>query len=269
MKSFDKKNVYLVGGSSGIGLAAGKELARRGANILVMARREPLLKQAIEAFQQQAASPDQRFAYLALDASDPKQVEEAVNKALELIGPPQVLINCAGRAYPHRFEDVTFDQFDETMRVNLYGAWNLTAACLPHMNAGGHIVHTSSVAGLIGVFGYTDYCASKFAVIGFCEALRGELKPRNIAVSVLCPPDTDTPGFETENTTKPEETKAISGSVKLMSPDDVAKALLKGMVSESFLIIPGFESRGSVLIKRIWPGLVQWIMDREVDKVRK
>jgi 3-dehydrosphinganine reductase len=269
MKAFEQKNVYLVGGSSGIGLAAGRELAKRGANILVMARRENLLKQAVETFQQHAASPDQKFDQIALDVSDPGKVNEAVSKGLEMIGPPHILINCAGRAYPHRFQDITFNQFDETMRVNLYGAWNLTAACLPHMEAGSYIVHTSSVAGLIGVFGYTDYCASKFAVIGFCEALRGELKPRNITVSVLCPPDTDTPGFETENTTKPEETKAISGSGGLMSADAVAQALLNGMAKESFLIVPGFQSRSGVLAKRIWPGLVQWIMDREVKKVQK
>src|SRR5438477_366286 len=83
----------------------------------------------------------------------------------------------------------------------------------------------ASLAGLIGVFGYTDYCASKFAIVGFSEALRSELKPHGIMVSVLCPPDVDTPGFAVENTTKPPETVAISEGAKPMTPDEVAAEL--------------------------------------------
>ena len=132
---------------------------------------------------------------------------------------------------------------------------------------GGYIVNTSSMAGLIGVFGYTDYCASKFALVGFSEALRSELKPHGITVSVLCPPDTDTPGFATENQTKPEETRAISATAKVVSPDAVADELLRGMARERFLIIPGFDSRLGVLAKRFVPGVVQRVMDRTVAKV--
>ena len=66
------------------------------------------------------------------------------------------------------------------------------------------------MAGFVGVFGYTDYCASKFAVVGLSEALRQELRPCGITVSVLCPPDTDTPGLANEDLTKPAETKAVS-----------------------------------------------------------
>src|SRR6185503_5941588 len=106
----------------------------------------------------------------------------------------------------------------ETMAVNLAGCWHMIQALLPHMKArGGYIVNTASLAGLIGVSGYSDYCASKFALVGYSEALRAELKLVGIEVSVLCPPDTDTPGFATENRTKPEETKAISASARLMS----------------------------------------------------
>ena len=93
------------------------------------------------------------------------------------------------------------------------------------MKKGSHVINVSSIGGFIGVFGFTAYSASKFGLIGLSEALRGELKPRGIAVSVLCPPDTDTPGMARENKTKPDETHAISGNVKLMSAENVAKAL--------------------------------------------
>ena len=125
------------------------------------------------------------------------------------------------------------------------------------------------MAGLIGVFGYTDYSASKFAIIGFSEALRSELKQYGITVSVLCPPDTDTPGLDEENKTKPEETKAISASAGLMQPDEVARALIKGMQKEKFLIIPGLDGKSTFMAKRLFPRLVEFIMDRQIKKVQQ
>ena len=178
--------------------------------------------------------------------------------------------HCAGRAIPRRFEDVSVAQLDETMRINFFGTWNTIAALLPAMRErGGHIVNVSSIVGFLGIFGYTDYAASKFAVIGFSEALRSELKPYGIAVSVLCPPDTDTPGLAAENRTKPEETAAISAGAKLMQPDDVARALLRGMERGKFLIVPGFEGKLARVVHCLAPWLVTRIVDRTVRKVQR
>jgi short-subunit dehydrogenase len=134
---------------------------------------------------------------------------------------------------------------------------------------GGYIINVSSIAGFIGVFGYTDYAAAKFGVVGFSEALRSELKKYNIAVSVLCPPDTDTPGFAEENKTKPEETKAISSTARLMKAEDVAKALLKGMKKQEFIIIPNFDGKFTYIMKRLLPGLVEMVTDSQVKSVQK
>jgi short-subunit dehydrogenase len=121
---------------------------------------------------------------------------------------------------------------------------------------------------LIGVFGYTDYCASKFALVGFSEALRAELRRDRIAVSVLCPPDTDTPALAEENRTKPPETHAASAGASLLSADAVADALLAGIARRRFLIIPGREARFAYLMKRFFPGVVTWVMDRQIEKAR-
>jgi len=88
-------------------------------------------------------------------------------------------------------------------------------------------------------------------------------------VSVLCPPDTDTPAFEIENRTKPEETRAISENAGLMQPQDVAKALIKGIRKKQAVIIPGFERKFTSLAKRLTPNLVEWVMDRSIQKVQK
>lgn len=270
MKDFKGKNVFITGGSSGIGLSIARILAEKGAHIIIFARNEERLERALKEVTACSTSEDQRFSCLRMDVSDPKEGQEVMSKAISEFGPPKVLINCAGRAYPHYFKDVTFDQFNETMKINLYGIWNTVAFLVPYMmEKGGYIVNVSSMAGFVGVFGYTDYSASKFAVIGFSEVLRSELKSQDITISVLCPPDTDTPGFEVENMTKPEETRAISAKAKLMHPNEVALALLKGMKKEKFLIIPGFDGKLTYLIKRLFPWLIEYLMGREIRKVQR
>ena len=271
LTDFAGAQVYVVGGSLGIGLAVAERVAGLGAHVTIFARRRAPLEQAAEVVRAACRDASQSVVWRQLDVAEHDQVGATMRALVGERGAPDVLINCAGRAYPRRFEDITYAQFAETMLVNLHGCWNTVQALLPHMKAKGrgYIVNTSSVAGLIGVFGYTDYCASKFALVGFSEALRSELKPHGITVSVLCPPDTDTPGFVTENLTKPEETHAISASAKVLSPAAVAAALLRGMTRGTFVIIPGLESRMGVLAKRLAPGLVHLVMDRTVAKVRQ
>ena len=270
VKDFNGKKVYLVGGSSGIGLSTGKRLSEKGAYIIIFGRSRNRLEQAVKDIASHRMSDRQRFLYKQMDVSDREEVKSVMSGAVSGFGVPDVLINCAGRAVPHHFADVTYEQFDETMKVNLYGTLNTVSILVTHMKErGGYIVNTSSLAGLIGVFGYTDYSASKFAVIGFSEALRSELRPYGITVSVLCPPDTDTPGFEVENRTKPEETKAISASTKLMRPDEVAQALIKGMRKGKFLIIPGFHGKLAFMTKRLFPWLVEYSMERDIKEVQE
>jgi short-subunit dehydrogenase len=88
-------------------------------------------------------------------------------------------------------------------------------------------------------------------------------------VQVLCPPDTETPGFETENTTKPEETKEISKSAKLLMPEEVARQAVKGMEGNKYMIIPGFDGKLTYFIKRHFPTIVDLIMNGAIKKVQK
>ena len=115
----------------------------------------------------------------------------------------------------------------------------------------------------------TDYAASKFAVVGFSEALRSEMKGFGIRVAVLCPPDTDTPGFAVENRTKPEETRVLSAAAKLMQPDEVARALLAGIRKRKFMIHVNREGKAIEVLKRLFPWLVMGFMDRDIRKVQK
>jgi len=269
MKTFEGQNIYVTGGSSGIGLSAAKLLAGLGANVLIFARTEERLEQALKEIEGQHKSDEQRFSSMQLDVSEHQEVNRVMSLAVESFGMPTLLINAAGKAHPRHFEDIPYEQFDEIMKTNFYGVWNTVKALVPHMKkTGGHIVNIASMAGFLGVFGYADYAASKFAMIGFSETIRSELKRYGIRVSVLCPPDTDTPGFELENRTKPEETKAISGTVKLMDPDEVARALIRGVRKGRFMIFANAEGRLIHLLKRLAPSLLDWIIERDIKKVQ-
>jgi 3-dehydrosphinganine reductase len=270
MKEFSGKTVFITGGSSGIGLSAARLLAAQGAHVMIFARNQKRLEEAAVQIKESGKSASPRVGSLSLDVSDNAAVRKAMEQAVRDFGVPDLLINCAGRAYPRYFEDIGYAQFDETMRINMYGIWNTCAALVPFMKKrGGAIVNTSSMCGFLGVFGYTDYSASKFAIVGFSEALKSELKYHHISVQVLCPPDTDTPGFAVENTTKPDETKAVSASAKVMSADDVAGCLVKGIRKGTFMIIPGMDGKLTYMVKRLFPWLAENVMDSSIRKARK
>ncbi|MEW6443976.1 MAG: SDR family oxidoreductase [bacterium] len=270
MKSFDGKIVYITGGSSGIGLAAAKRLVASGSHLLLFARGEERLVSSTEGLRARRRHDGQRVSWMQLDVSRKDQVDRVMARAVAGFGAPDLLINCAGRAYPRRFEEISYEQFEETMRTNFFSVWHTSSCLVPHMKKkGGCIANVASMLGFVGIFGYTDYTASKFAIMGFSEALRSELKPCGIRVCVLCPPDTDTPAFQVENQTKPEETKAISAAAKILQPDEVARALLRGIRAGRFMILPSFEGKLTYLAKRLAPSLVNRVMDRAIRKVQR
>jgi 3-dehydrosphinganine reductase len=270
MKDFNGKVVYITGGSSGIGLAAAKLFAAKGASVTIFARRKEVLGRALEEITACKQNPSQKFSCFELDVSKENEVNSILPQAVAVTGVPDVLINCAGRARPACFRDISYSQFDETIKIDLYGPWNTCSFLVPLMKArGGYIVNVSSICGFVGVFGYTDYCAAKYGVIGFSEALRSEMKQHGITVSVLCPPDTDTPGFVEENKTKPPETVAVSASASIMKPEAVAAAMIKAMEKGPFIIIPNADGKFTHFMKRFFPWLVDMVTDSQVKGVQK
>jgi 3-dehydrosphinganine reductase len=129
------------------------------------------------------------------------------------------------------------------MNINYLGTVHTVLAFKPLMREGSFIVNISSMAGLIGVYGYSAYCGSKFAVRGFSDVIRSELKLKKIHVSIVYPPDTDTPQLAYENKIKPPITKKIAGSANILSATRVAEEIIRGIERKKYLIIPGFESK--------------------------
>ncbi|HKK64654.1 MAG TPA: SDR family oxidoreductase [Clostridia bacterium] len=265
MYKFAFHNALITGGSSGIGLATAQKLVEGGVNVMLVARdseRLGVAKSRLEAHAAEGAA----VSVLALDVSDRKMLENVLAPLIRNGVSPDLVVNCAGMAYPNYFEQIDSEIFDKTVKINLTGTWNILKCVVPAMRSGGHIVNVSSVAGLVGTFGYTAYSATKFAIIGLSEALRNELSQKGIGVSVLCPADTDTPQLDFENRSKPAETRAISGNAGVMKPEQVAEALLAGVRKKRFLIVPGVQAKLVYLAKRFVPGLLYGIMDRDAKK---
>ena len=160
----------------------------------------------------------------------------------------------------------------KTMYIDYFGTLYTTKTAVPMMieRKSGHIVNFSSGAGFLGVFGYSAYSAAKFAVRGFSDVLRSELKPYGVHVHVVFPPDTDTPQLHEENKIKPPETREIVGKqVKLLQPEDVAREVIRGIERHKYIIIPGFESKLYFLLTNGIIAFSRWYFDRIIASSRK
>lgn len=271
MEWFRGKRVLITGGSSGIGLATAQLLSQSGAHIYVVARNEARLEKAMVLIKAEASTTVQRFGSMALDVTNRHDVGNAVPKVLSELGGLDLLINNAGIAHPGYIQDISDDVFDSMMQVNYFGVVNVTKAFLPHFTAqrSGTIANVSSLLGFMGIFGYSAYAASKFAIVGFSDCLRQELLPYNIGMSILFPADTETPQLEEENKIKPFETKIISGNVKAMSAQEVAHAFLDGIAEGRYHIIPGFQGKFTYFMYRHFPWAVRWVIDGDLKKAQK
>lgn len=230
-------HVMVTGGSSGIGKCLAIECYKQGAFITLVARNEDKLLQAKKEIEKHGINDKQVVLCISVDVSkDYAQVENVIKQAQEKLGPVDMLVNCAGTSLAARFDEIEVEHFRRLMEVNYLGSVYVTRAVITTMKERrmGRIVFVSSQAGQLGVFGYTAYSPSKFALRGLAESLQMEVKPYNIYLTVAYPPDTDTPGFAEENKTKPLETKLISETSAVTKPEAVAKCIVKDAVQGSF-----------------------------------
>jgi 3-dehydrosphinganine reductase len=185
-------------------------------------------------------------------------------------GPVDVLITSAGVARPGYFEEVPVEVFERTMAVNYFGTVYPLKAIIPAMRqrGSGAVVLISSGAGLVGLFGYTPYAPTKFALRGLAEALRGELKATGVRIAIVYPPDTDTPQLAEENLTKPVETQALTAGGGRWTADAVARVTLEGLARGKFAITPGFQLTALLWLQSGLAPLLNWSFDRVAAKAR-
>lgn len=268
MSYYKGKKVVVTGGSSGIGRSVALDLARRGADVAIWARRQTLLDATLEELQGAAVSPTQRFVAVSVDVTDRMALKTAATQTIEALGGLDVLVNNSGFAQPVPLDVLTDEDIDQMTNVNYLGHVNVTRAFLPHFKAqgSGDICNVTSMLGFMGFYGYTAYCGSKFAIVGFSEGLRQELLLYNVRVTVYYPPTTDTPGLLTENKVKTPETWAIEGKATAYSSDDVARSLTRSIEKGRFTNMIGFSNWAIYYAHRFMPGVVRWVIDRDLRK---
>ncbi len=262
------KHAIITGGSSGIGFACARQLAQQGVAITLIARGKARLDSAIAELESMRVRDDQRFLGFAADVGNKIEVQTAIDQAIQIAGAPDYLITSAGIARPGHFEALPEEIFEETMRINYLGTLHAIQAVVPAMRAQrrGHIVLISSGAGLIGLFGYTAYSPTKFAVRGLAEALQAELRLHNIHVSIAYPPDTQTPQLEEENKYKPIETQRITGIAQVWSADAVAAGIIKALKTKQFAITTGWVLRVLNRLNGLINPLLFWYFNKLIAR---
>ncbi|MEH2061298.1 MAG: SDR family NAD(P)-dependent oxidoreductase [Nostoc sp.] len=244
------KVALITGASRGIGRAIALELAQQGIKrlILVARDRQKLVDVAneIEALGTQAA-------IVPLDLTQTIEVNIAVAQLWRNYGQIHLLVNCAGVAYQSSFLQSKMPQVQEELSVNLLGMYNLTSLIARRMASQrqGTIVNVSSLMGKVAAPTMATYSATKFAILGFTQALRQELAEHNIRVIALLPSLTDTDMVR--------DFKLFRWVIPMTS-QEVAKALVTGMQNDSPEILVGWQSHLAVLCQRLFPWLLELIL---------
>ena len=241
---FKGKLALITGGSSGIGLATAKKLAAQGSNVWIFARDPEKLDAACQDISAARLDPGQKVGAISVDITQKDKVDAAAKELLQRAGIPDLLINSAGFVQPGLFAEQDLEIYRKTMDLNYFGAIYVTRAFLPAMiqRGSGHIVNISSEAGIIGLYGYSSYGPTKFAIRALSDSMRYELDEHGIRVSVVFPPDTQTPQLEYEQPFKPPLLVELEKGNKVLTADQVAEAIIKGVAKNHYIITPGSES---------------------------
>jgi short-subunit dehydrogenase len=251
----------ITGASDGIGAEMARQLARQHGTkgALVLAARNAELLHAVAL---QCIDLGAQVLVVPTDVSIEAQCRHLVEQTMQRFGRVDALINNAGISAQALFSDVKAEDlgwYEQLMRINLWGSVWCTHAALPHLKASrGHIVAVSSLAGLVGVPGRTAYSASKFAMAGFFEALRTEL--RGVGVSVT----TAYPGVVLTNIRSRglNATGQAAGSSGLkeddaMTVEECARLILDGMARRKREVVMTTKGKLGRFIKLLLPGLVE------------
>jgi 3-dehydrosphinganine reductase len=263
---FEGKRVVITGGSSGAGQEFARRLLARGAQVTLLARDRKKLDAARAELSAQGAP--ERVAIMACDVASAGQVADAF--AVLARDGVDVLINSAGILSEGAFDEQPLERYRQIMDTNFFGTLHcVRAAAASLRQRRGRIVNIASLAGLLGVYGYAPYCASKHALVGLSETLRIELRPDGVAVHLVCPPEFESPMVTDIETYRSAVNRAMARSIGVMSATAVVDEALAGIEREQFLIVPGRTARTVTRLARLFPGLARRSVDARLARLRR
>ena len=204
LKQLNGKVVVITGGSLGIGRSLALRCFENGASVIVIARNPQNLQKIKDDLESKRVNELQRVVVKQADVTSLEQVNLSFDEIIDEFKQIDYLVNCAGKSVSNAFDQAPISDFEFMMNLNYFGTLYPTkrAVELMKQQRSGHIVIVSSIAGLVGLHGYSAYSSSKFALVGLAQCLHMELRSFNVHVTCGFPPDTDTPGFEEEEKTK-------------------------------------------------------------------
>jgi 3-oxoacyl-[acyl-carrier protein] reductase len=245
-----EKTAIVTGASRGIGRAIAIELANQGIKRLILVARD---RQRLAEVATEIKPLGVEVITLALDLTQPVPTHIAIAQAWRSYGPIQLLINCAGVAHQAPFLQSQLPKVEEEISLNLMGMFTITRLIARRMAAQqeGTIVNVSSLMGKVAAPTMATYSATKFAILGFSQALRTELAPYNIKVIALLPSLTST---------DMARNLQLFRWVMPMTPERVARSLIGGLEKDTSEILVGWQSHLAVLCQRIFPWLLEKIL---------
>ncbi len=245
--SLQGRVALVTGASGGIGRATALLLAREGAHLALVARREERLQEVAREIEGRG----REALVLPADVTRQEEMEHAVARTVARWGRVDILAACAGAYIRVPVPQMTVADVERSMAVNFYGVLHAVLAVLPHMVArqSGHIVLISSADGKKGIPPDGPYVAAKFAVAGLGDILRQELRPYGIAVTTVFPGRVDTPMIAHLRV------PAISAKIP---PEMVARAILRALRRRTPEVILPFQVRLFVFISALFPSLGDW-----------
>jgi short-subunit dehydrogenase len=258
------KTIVITGASSGIGASSAIEFAKKGANIILVSRR----KEKLDELEKNLAQFNVKTMVCICDVSDKSQVSQMAKSVFEKFQNIDILVNNAGFAVYGSVNELSIEDIEDQMKTNYFGMVYCIKNFLPKMieqGRGGHIVNVASVAASFGLPGIASYCASKFAMLGFSEGLKYELKDTGIGVTVVSPIMVRTNFFDHPSFAKmPPPTSTLS-----LNPTSVAKAIVKASSSSRLEIIVPAAVRGVVWAKHTVPFLINPLVSSSFKKQLK
>jgi NAD(P)-dependent dehydrogenase (short-subunit alcohol dehydrogenase family) len=268
MREVAGKAAFITGGASGIGLGIARTLARAGAKIAIADVRPEALRAAAASLAKEGLSA----LTVELDVSNRPAWSAAADRVERELGTVQILCSNAGINFIGATQEATYEDWDFALQVNVGGAICAVKTFVPRMiakSSEGHVVITSSVSGLFAGPGAGVYVTTKFALVGLAEALRADLKPKGIGVSVLCPGPVKSELFESTLAVRPRAL-AATGSVPIVPPgvarehtpifttaptgEDIGRHVLDGIRRDELYILthpeirPVLEARAQALL---------------------